>query len=147
VTTVHHSAICVRDIDASLRFYRDGLGLQTLMDHGFDGDWPTLFDAPATRLRSVFLGDPDRPDIGIVELVAFDVAPPPAERAASGPLAPGFFLLSFFVDVDETLARIERLGLARDVRRIEVPGPVAPVAMATLRDPDGVLVELVGVSA
>jgi catechol 2,3-dioxygenase-like lactoylglutathione lyase family enzyme len=146
VTTVHHSAICVRNIDASLRFYRDGLGLQTLMDHGFDGDWPRLFDAPATRLRSVLLGDPDRPDVGIVELVAFDVAPP-GERAASGPLTSGFFLLSFFVDVDETLARIERLGLARDIRRIEVPGPQAPVAMATLRDPDSVLVELVGAPA
>lgn len=146
MTTVHHSAICVRDLDASLRFYRDGLGLQTLMDHSFDGDWPTLFDAPATRLRSVFLGDPDHAGTGIVELVAFAGAPRGAQ-AASGPLAPGFLLLSFFVDVDETLARIERLGLARDARRIEVPGPAAPVAMATLRDPDGVLVELVGAPA
>ena len=151
MTAVHHSAICVRDVDASLRFYRDGLGLQTLMDQSFDGDWPTLFDAPASRLRSVFLGDPDRPDTGIVELVAFDVAPP-GERMAGGrevsaPLAPGFFLLSFFVDVDETLARIERLGLARDPRRIEVAGPAGPVSMATLRDPDGVLVELVGAPA
>jgi catechol 2,3-dioxygenase-like lactoylglutathione lyase family enzyme len=143
VTTVHHSAICVSDIDASLRFYRDGLGLETLMDHRFDGDWPTLFDAPSTRLRSVFLGAPGRPDVGIVELVAFDVALP-GELPAAGSLAPGFFLLSFFVDVDETLARIEGLGLARDVRRIEVPGPEGRVGMATLRDPDDVLVELVG---
>ncbi|MGI8797510.1 MAG: VOC family protein [Acidimicrobiia bacterium] len=142
MTTVHHSAICVRDVDAALRFYRDGLGLETLMDHAFDGDWHTLFDAPSNRLRSVFLGDPDRPDVGIVELVAFDV--PPGDRAPSRRPAPGFFLLSFFVDVDETLARIEQLGLARDARRIDVPGPAGPVPMATLRDPDGVLVELVG---
>jgi catechol 2,3-dioxygenase-like lactoylglutathione lyase family enzyme len=146
VTTVHHSAICVSDVDASLRFYRDGLGLETLMDHAFDGDWPSLFDAPSTRLRSVFLGDPDRPDVGIVELVAFD-GPPPVEQATAASLGPGFFLLSFFVDVDQTLARIEDLGLARDVRRIEVPGPEGPVAMATLHDPDGVLVELVGAPA
>jgi catechol 2,3-dioxygenase-like lactoylglutathione lyase family enzyme len=144
VTTVHHSAICVRDLGASLRFYRDGLGLQTLMDHSFDGDWPTLFDAPSSRLRSVFLGDATRSDVGIVELVAFD-ATPSADRKRSGPLTPGFFLLSFFVDVEETLARLDGLGLARDARRIEVPGPAGPVPMATLRDPDGVLVELVGV--
>lgn len=143
MTAVHHSAVCVRDVDASLRFYRDGLGLETLMDHAFDGDWRTLFDAPSNRLRSVFLGDPGRPDVGIVELVAFEDAPT-GERAPSEPTAPGFFLLSFFVDVDETLVRLERLGLARDTRRIEVPGPVGPVPMATLRDPDGVLVELVG---
>jgi glyoxylase I family protein len=145
MTTVHHTAICVRDVDASLRFYRDGLGLETLMDHGFDGDWSTLFDAPSNRLRSVFLGDPGRPDAGIVELVAFDASP--GDRVPPAPPALGFFLLSFFVDVDETVARIERLGLARDLRRIEVPGPAGPVPMATVRDPDGVLVELVGAPA
>ena len=35
---VHHSAICVRDVDESLRFYRDGLGLTVTMDEEFDGD-------------------------------------------------------------------------------------------------------------
>ena len=143
MTAVHHSAICVRDVDASLRFYCDGLGLEQLMDHSFEGDWQALFDAPSNRLRSVFLGDPGRPDVGIVELVAFEGAPS-AERSPSVRPAPGFFLLSFFVDVDETLARIEQLGLTRDARRIEVPGPSGPVPMATLRDPDGTLVELVG---
>jgi catechol 2,3-dioxygenase-like lactoylglutathione lyase family enzyme len=145
VTTVHHSAICVRDVDVSLRFYRDGLGLETLMDHAFEGDWRALFDAPSNRLRSVFLGDPGRPDVGIVELVAFDA--PAGDRAPAGRPAPGFFLLSFFVDVEASLARLRRLGLASEARRIEVPGPTGPVAMATLRDPDGVLVELVGAPA
>ncbi len=63
------------------------------------------------------------------------------------PLAPGFFLLSFFVDVDDALARIEQLGLATDIRRIDVDSPRGPVPMATLRDPDGVLVERVGAAA
>jgi catechol 2,3-dioxygenase-like lactoylglutathione lyase family enzyme len=35
---VHHSAICVRDVDESLRFYRDGLRLTVTMDEEFDGD-------------------------------------------------------------------------------------------------------------
>jgi catechol 2,3-dioxygenase-like lactoylglutathione lyase family enzyme len=149
VAHVHHSAISTRDIDAGIRFYRDGLGLQVLMDHEFDGDWSTLFDAPSDRLRSVFLGDPDSPDAGIVELVAFTgdgtgdgaaVAPAPAPP-------PGFFLLSFFVDVDETLARLAAVGLDRPVRRIRVPGPGGDVEMATVRDPDGVLVELIGIGS
>jgi catechol 2,3-dioxygenase-like lactoylglutathione lyase family enzyme len=148
MTHVHHSAIHVQDVAASLRFYRDGLGLQVLMDHEFDGDWRTLFGAPADRLRSVFLGDPASPDSGIVELVAFD-----GDRAvdghpsASGPPRSGFFLLSFFVDVDATLARLSTLGFDAPASRIRVPGAGADVEMATVRDPDGVLVELIGAAA
>jgi catechol 2,3-dioxygenase-like lactoylglutathione lyase family enzyme len=143
VAHVHHSAVYARDVDASLRFYRDGIGLDVLMDREFDGDWRTLFDAPADRLRSVFLGDPDSPDAGIVELVTFDDAPGDAPPPA--PPRPGFFLLSFFVDVDATLARLTAAGFEAPARRIRVPGPGGDVEMATVRDPDGVLVELIGI--
>ena len=145
---VHHSAVYARDVDASLRFYRDGLGLQVLMDHEFDGDWRTLFDAPGDRLRSVFLGDPDSPEVGIVELVAFagDVTgDDDASAPTPTPPRPGFFLLSFFVDVDATLKRLAAVGLGEPARRIQVPAPGGDVEMATVRDPDGVLVELVGI--
>ena len=37
----------------------------------FTGDWPTLFGVATDQLRSIFLGDPDTPDTGIVELVMF----------------------------------------------------------------------------
>lgn len=146
---VHHSAVYARDVDASLRFYRDGLGLQVLMDHEFDGDWRTLFDAPGDRLRSVFLGDPDSPDAGIVELVTFAGHVTGDGGAAPSPAPPraGFFLLSFFVDVDATLARLAALALDGPVRRIQVPAPGGKVEMVTLRDPDGVLVELVGIDS
>jgi catechol 2,3-dioxygenase-like lactoylglutathione lyase family enzyme len=145
VTHVHHSAIHAKDVDASLRFYRDGLGLQVLMDHEFDGDWRALFDAPADRLRSVFLGNPATPDAGIVELVAFDCAgADDPDASLSEARRAGFFLLSFFVDVDETLGRLGELGFDAPVSRIRVPGPEGDVEMATVRDPDGVLVELVG---
>jgi glyoxylase I family protein len=146
---VHHSAIATRDIDAGIRFYRDGLGLQVLMDHEFDGDWRTLFDAPGDRLRSVLLGDPNSPDAGIVELVAFVGDGTGADFAALSPAPPrpGFFLLSFFVDVDATLKRLAAVGLDEPARRIRVPGPEGDVEMATVRDPDGVLVELIGIGS
>ena len=145
MTALHHAAVCVRDLDASVRFYREGIGLETLMEHEFDGPWRELFDAPADRLRSVFLGSPEHPDAGIVELVAFS-EPTPAAAVPSA-ASTGFLLLSFFVDVDSTLARLGTLGFEHEPRRVEVPGPTAPVVMATLRDPDGVLVELVGATA
>lgn len=147
---MHHSAIVVGDLESSIRFYRDGLGLEVLMEAEFDGDWPSLFGAPGTTLRSVFLGDAAAASSGIVELVTFAEASGPAASPARLPgasprraPASGFFLLSFYVDVDTVLARLAGLG-HEDVRRIEVPGPLGKVAMATLHDPDGVLVELVG---
>lgn len=140
MTRVHHSAICVRDVEASLRFYRDGVGLTVLMDHVFDGNWPELFDAPSSRLRSVFLGDPATPDAGIVELVVFDGLI--AEGAAPGAPHDGFFLLSFFVDLEQVVAHLADLGY-RELRRIEQPAPGGSVAMATLFDPDGVRIELI----
>ena len=108
VTVVHHSAICVADVDESLRFWRDGLGFVVLMDERFDGDWPTLLEAPSTSLRAVFLGRPDRADAGIVELVGLGPVPdgPPATRPAHG-----FLLLSVMTDVEAALDRLARLGL------------------------------------
>ena len=163
---VHHSAIVVRDVDASLRFWRDGVGFEVMMDMHFDGDWSALFGAPANRLRSIFLGDPARPDAGIVELVQFGsetTAQRPAgsgawsrpvkgettaqRPAAASPAAhPGFFLLSCYVDVDAVLDRLRALDLGGEPRRIVVPAPGGDVQMATVVDPDGVLVELIGVS-
>jgi catechol 2,3-dioxygenase-like lactoylglutathione lyase family enzyme len=140
----HHSAICVSDFAASLRFYTEGLGLELLWEKEFEGDWPTLFGAPQPRLHSAFLGDPAVPDAGIVELVEF-----PGGMAAGTPQGPtpqlGFFLLSFYVDVDATLDRLAALGMGGEPRRIEVAGMGGQaVPMAVVRDPDGVIVELIG---
>jgi glyoxylase I family protein len=144
MTPLHHAAIRVRDLDESLRFWQSGIGLEPLMDQEFRGDWPALFDAPSSSLRSVFLGQPELPDAGIVELV--DLGPPPGDRpreeARHEPSA-GVLLLSFMIDVDTTLLRLSSLGLGGEPRRIEVGG----VALATVRDPDGVVVELIDAAA
>jgi catechol 2,3-dioxygenase-like lactoylglutathione lyase family enzyme len=130
---IHHAAIVVADVEASMRFWRDGLGFELLMDETFEGDWKTLFDIDATKVRSVMLGDPARGNSGIVEFVQFLGADVP----------PGFELLSLFVaDVDEVLAKLG--DDAKELRRIEVPSPQGPVPMVTVRDPDGVLVEIIG---
>src|SRR4029077_14800083 len=97
VHRIHHAAIISADIDVSLRFWRDGLGFELLMDETFEGDWKTLFGIDATKVRSVMVGDPSRAGSGIVEVVQFVGADVP----------PGFELLSLFVgDVDETLAQL-----------------------------------------
>jgi catechol 2,3-dioxygenase-like lactoylglutathione lyase family enzyme len=47
--------VVVGDLETSLRFYRDGLGLDLLLDRRVEGDWPDLFEAPSRRVRAVFL--------------------------------------------------------------------------------------------
>jgi glyoxylase I family protein len=118
------------------------MGLTRFFDQKFSGDWPTLFEAPSRDLRSMFLGDPTAPDAGVVELVQFDEVDP----TPPGTVRPhnGFFLLSFERDVDTTLETLRGLGFAEDARRIDMPGRVGTVAMATLRAPDNVMIELIG---
>lgn len=139
---IHHSVVVVRDLEASLRFYRNGLGLEVLQDRSVEGDWPGLIDAPGRNLRAVFLGDPAVPDdhSGVLELNLFDSDV--AEGSPTSARRSGFLLLSFFVDVDATLSRLAGLGLGGSPRRVTQPTPNGPVAIATVRDPDGVLVLL-----
>lgn len=132
----------VRDLEASLRFYRDGIGLEVLQDRTVEGDWPGLLDAPGRSLRAVFLGDPAVPDdhSGVLELNLLDGDV--AEGAPASARRSGFLLLSFFADVDAVLGRLAGLGLGGPPRRITQPTPSGPAAIATVRDPDGVLVLL-----
>ena len=140
---IHHAAIVTADPERSMRFWRDGLGFVELFDQTFTGDWPTLFGAKTDRLRSIFLGDPNTPDTGIVELVMFDDTQP-GPPGSDGP-APGFFLLSLRRDVDASLAGLAELGFNEGVRRISMPAPGGKtVAMAVIDAPDGVKVELIG---
>ena len=135
---LHHVALCPRDFEASLRFYRDGLGLEEMMDEVIEDEWKSFFQARSDRLHTVFLGDPKRPNAGIVELVEFDGGVEDAPKA--GPPSAGMFLLSFLVDVEATLKRLASLGLDSEARVLETR---FGTQIAAVRDPDGVLIELI----
>jgi len=136
---VDHVAICPADLAESLRFYRDGLGLEVLFDVTFDADLEPLLGVATERVRTVFLGDPQQPDAGRLELL---------EIGGSGRLAPGSpaagvphrgaCLISFVLPVEETLSRLADLDLGGVARRM--PGAGGPSAVVV--DPDGVLVEI-----
>jgi catechol 2,3-dioxygenase-like lactoylglutathione lyase family enzyme len=136
VAKVHHSAIATRDVEASLVFWRDGLGFEVLMDETFEGPWRELFGATSAALRSVFLGEAAAPEDGIVELVVMDGTAPPA-AGTPGP-AEGFFLLSLYADLDTILPRLAALGIGGE----PTVAAVGPVRLAVVRDPNGVRVEL-----
>ena len=148
---LHHVALCPRDIDQSIRFYQEGIGLKRILDENLPGNWRHLFNARSDQLRTIFFGDPARPDAGILELVAFEGGHDEVEQ----PAAPvnGFFLISFLVDVPKTLERLARLGLDRDLK-IDAPmgedlnghQEASDTSIALVRDPDGILVELIPIS-
>ncbi|MGO8827088.1 MAG: VOC family protein [Acidimicrobiales bacterium] len=133
---LHHSAIATRDVEASLVFWRDGLGFEVVMDGTFEGPWPTLFGGESTTLRSVFLGEAASPESGIVELVARDDTAAPGGEVP-GP-AEGFMLLSLHADLDTVLPRLATLGVGGE----PTVAAVGPVRLAVVRDPNGVRVEL-----
>jgi glyoxylase I family protein len=143
VAAIHHSVVIVRDLDTSLRFYRDGLGLEVLVDREIEGDWPGLFDGPSGRLRVVFLGDARMPDVsaGVLELNAFLDGNVPTGDPPAHPTT-GFFMLSYFVDVEATLNRLAELGVGGAPRRVSQVTPNGDIHIALVRDPDGVRILL-----
>jgi catechol 2,3-dioxygenase-like lactoylglutathione lyase family enzyme len=135
-----HVVIFVADADRSLAFYRDGLGLGTIMDREFDGPWPELFEGVTSpRLRAMILGDPEHPERGNVELLTLAV--PVETGPGAQPIRTGTVMLSFMVDVAQVLPKLEAAG-GTDVRRATLKNGADVV---TLRDPDGTLVELLNV--
>ena len=53
MTILHHSGICVADIDAALRFYRDGIGLDVLTDKVIEADLESLLGVHTRSVRTV----------------------------------------------------------------------------------------------
>ncbi|HWA64871.1 MAG TPA: VOC family protein [Mycobacteriales bacterium] len=137
-----HVVVFVADASRSLAFYRDGLGLQTVLDREFDGPWPEMFGGVSSRrLHAMILGDPEHPDRGQVELLT--LADPVAPGPGPAPIATGTVMLSFMVDLAAVLPRLEAAG-GTDVRHATLRNGVKVV---TVRDPDGVVVELLNVPA
>jgi catechol 2,3-dioxygenase-like lactoylglutathione lyase family enzyme len=139
MTLLHHAGICCRDLDESLRFYRDGIGLAVLADVVLDADLAPLLGVTTTSVRTVFLGEADRPDAGIVELLQLGVESVDGAAPQAGTPARGVFLLSLQVNVDDVLARLAEMGVGGTPLAMPTPGGGKA---ATVVDPDGVMVEL-----
>ena len=135
---VDHTGLCPADIEESLRFYRDGIGLAVLTDFTMAADLEPLLGRRTSHVRAVFLGSPDSPDAGALELLDLGDAELRGQPRRSGTPHRGLFLLSFHVEVAEVLARLADLGLGGTPRTMPTPGGIT----ASVVDPDGVTVEL-----
>ena len=109
IRAVSHVAIGVREMERSLRFYRDALGLRVKFDTleelpGFSG-------AEARRRRAVYLGFGEGPDASFVVLdqpLSTDPVGQPAELFQTG-----IHHFSFWVDDIDAIAARVRAELTR----------------------------------
>ena len=113
-----HAMVRVRDLDASLRFFRDGLGLVETRRH----------DNPGGRFTLLYLAAPENPEAEIELTFNYD------DEDYGG--ARNFGHLAFGVEnIYATCARLQAMG-------VTINRPPRDGRMAFVRSPDSISVEL-----
>ena len=140
VLRVAHLGICVRDLERSLRLYRDALGFLPLSEVQVSGDEAArLLRLPRVEQRTVFL---ERDGLRRA-LFAFAE---PAPRGSGEPRAMnelGLAALALRVDdLEATAARCTEAG-ARLLPETRTDHPGFGSKLVFLADPDGTLIELI----
>jgi lactoylglutathione lyase len=121
-----HTMIRVKDLDKSLQFYTEQLGMKLLRKR----------DYPTGKFTLAFVGYGDETDSTVIELTHnWDQKEPYQLGSAFGHLAVGV------PDVYKTCERLAAAG-------VKIPRPAGPMAhggsvIAFIEDPDGYRIELV----
>ena len=147
---LRRTTLVVRDIDASLAFYRDALGMQVIYDNAIRTPRDAATDEEADRAsRLVFLRANDT-FIGVLGLLEYVKPRKPAHNQGAEPFTPGSIVLLFnSQDVDAAFGRAKDVIGTRvlaEPRETSYPsydgsGSIA-VKVSVLTDPDGFVVEL-----
>ena len=141
VTGFFHAGITVRDMDASLRFYRDALGLSEQFDRVIDADYlRTVLDLPFESIRAVYL---DLPGGGIIELLEYRGIERQSAAAPPNDFGGGHVCLYVRDIAAMTAALVAAGGRARSSGPVAITaGPNAGATSIYIHDPDGYAVEL-----
>lgn len=141
VTGFFHGGITVGNMDRSLVFYRDGLGLEQEFDRILDAQYlKTVLSLEFDHIRAVYLRIPGGGFVELLEYVGVERFP-----AASRPCDYGAGHLCLYVDdVAAIHARLVGLGFtARSTDVVDITaGPNAGARSCYMTDPDGYAVEL-----
>ncbi|MDX2144478.1 MAG: VOC family protein [Rhodospirillaceae bacterium] len=142
------ATIFVRDIDASLKLYRDILGLKPMFDNHWKGKGINdIMGTSGKELRATVLmaGDSVVGNIGIYQLYNEKGTPPPPARGSDTRI--GDVAVIFPTnDIWGLTKKIQDAGyemISPPVVLIERPGMKQQPLEMMFRDPDGVLVNLV----
>jgi glyoxylase I family protein len=121
ITSFDHVAITVKDIDASIAWYKSMLGFSV----------NRIRDIPERGMRIAFL---EAGGHAMLELFGFSDSQPTKEGPILRPEETGIKHLSFFVeDLDATYQRLRAAGITFTT---------ATSTRAVFQDPDGIVLEL-----
>jgi catechol 2,3-dioxygenase-like lactoylglutathione lyase family enzyme len=144
--SIHHTGITVSDLDRSIDFYHDVLGLEFASEPSPIVDDPDLGEkvgVPAAKLRLVTFAVGD----GLLELLQY-IEPASSVQSPLPQSALGAQHVALRVDdIAEKVARLTARGVAflSDVTVVD-DGVLAGWRWVYFRDPDGILLELVEIA-
>lgn len=147
---LRRTTLIVRDIDRSLAFYRDALGMQVIYDNAIRTPRDAASDEGAVRAsRLVFLRANDD-YVGIIGLLQYKKPVRPAHNQGDEPFSTGSSVLLFnSKDLDATFAEARAVNGVRvlyEPRETEYPSydgtGMIRVKVSVLTDPDGFVIEL-----
>ncbi len=140
VRRIHHVGITVADLDRSLVFYRDLLGMNVI-GCSDEEDVGAIVGIPGARAH---IADLDAGNGQILELLEYGRRV--EERRVSRPDTIGSCHLSLQVaQLDAALSRLEDAGftLLGQVAQLSTGGVWHDCTVVYLRDPDGIILELI----
>jgi catechol 2,3-dioxygenase-like lactoylglutathione lyase family enzyme len=141
VVGVHHTSFTVADLQRSVAFFRDALGLELLYVREVSDDYfGRIVGLPGCVVKAALLRLPGSSHH--VEL--FQYLEPTGQGVNPRPCDPGSCHLSFLVDDLPILcAELQARGMALDSAPIAITaGPNRGGFGVYLRDPNGILIEL-----
>ena len=140
VEYVMHVGVCVRDLEKSIRFYRDGLGFSEAGRLEIDGEpTATMVEIPDLELRAIYL---ERDGLRI-ELLHYPSGGTIGEASVRPMNQPGLTHFAVRVtDLDETIAKLESLG-GHSLKKTRIYNPDFDAHLLYVTDPDGTRLELV----
>jgi catechol 2,3-dioxygenase-like lactoylglutathione lyase family enzyme len=147
---LRRTTLIVRDIDRSLAFYRDALGMEVIYDNAIRTPRDAPDDQSAQRAsRLVFLRANDD-FVGIIGLLQYKKPVRPAHNQGDEPFSTGSSVLLFNAsDLESTFANARQVPGVRvlyEPSKTEYPSydgeGMIPVMVSVLTDPDGFVIEL-----
>ena len=142
LTGISHTSFTVSDMDRSLAFYRDVLGLEVLVEIERQGEYiEQVVGFPGASLRIVGLKLPQGSD-HILELIEYRT--PQGERGALLTCNPGVAHLCFVTnDIHGAYESLRARGVEFKSPPVRIPtGPSTGGFDAYFLDPDGITLEL-----